>query len=208
MLEIYNENICDLLSQNGNKQLEIRSQGKAVTVPGLTEIEVFTEADIKNTILFGEKNRTVASTKMNTESSRSHLMVILRLNGMDSISGAVSSSTLTLCDLAGSERISKTEATGQRLVEAAAINKSLTALGQVFTALKTNSMHVPYRNSKLTHLLQPSLSGQAKACVFVNISPDIKEIGETISSLQFGSSIQQIALGKPTPHISNVKTGQ
>lgn len=67
MLEIYNENICDLLSQNGNKQLEIRSQGKAVTVPGLTEIEVFTEADIKNTILFGEKNRTVASTKMNTE---------------------------------------------------------------------------------------------------------------------------------------------
>lgn len=66
-----------------------------------------------------------------TSSSRSHLMVILRINGMDSISGAVSSSTLTLCDLAGSERISKTEATGQRLVEAAAINKSLTALGQV-----------------------------------------------------------------------------
>ncbi|KAM5172007.1 uncharacterized protein ACMZJ9_004849 [Mantella aurantiaca] len=208
MLEIYNENICDLLSQNGNKQLEIRSQGKTVIVPGLTEIEVLTEADIKNTMVFGEKNRTVASTKMNTESSRSHLMVTLRLHGTDSISGAVSSSTLTLCDLAGSERISKTEATGQRLVEAAAINKSLTALGQVFTALKTNSMHVPYRNSKLTHLLQPSLSGQAKACVFVNISPDIKDIGETISSLQFGSSIQQIALGKPTPQISNMKTGQ
>nr|DBA31208.1 TPA: hypothetical protein GDO54_007091 [Pyxicephalus adspersus] len=207
MLEIYNENVCDLLSQNG-KQLEIRSQGKTVTVQGLTEIEVLTEDDIKNTILFGEKNRTVASTKMNTESSRSHLMVILRLNGVDNISGAVSSSTLTLCDLAGSERISKTEAAGQRLVEAAAINKSLTALGQVFTALKTNSMHVPYRNSKLTHLLQPSLSGQAKACVFVNISPDKKDIGETISSLQFGSSIQQIALGKPTPHLSNMKNGQ
>ncbi|KAM9310966.1 uncharacterized protein PAF06_008784 [Gastrophryne carolinensis] len=208
MLEIYNENIWDLLSPNGNKQLEIRAHGKTVTLPGLTETEVLTEEDIKNIIASGEKNRTVASTKMNTESSRSHLMVILRLSGVDNISGVVSTSTLTLCDLAGSERISKTEATGQRLVEAAAINKSLTALGQVFTALRTNSLHVPYRNSKLTHLLQPSLSGQAKACVFVNISPAIKDLGETVSSLQFGSSIQQIALGRPTPRISNVKTEQ
>ncbi|KAM3925206.1 uncharacterized protein RB166_008476 [Leptodactylus fuscus] len=207
MLEIYNEGIWDLLSQNGNKQLEIRSQGKAVTLPGLTEMEVLTEDDIKKIMSFGEKNRTVASTKMNTESSRSHLIVIFTLNGVDTISGIVSSSTLTLCDLAGSERISKTEATGQRLVEAAAINKSLTSLGQVFTAIKTNSLHVPYRNSKLTHLLQPSLSGQAKACVFVNISPDVKDLAETLSSLQFGSSIQQIALGKPTPHSSNIKLG-
>ncbi|XP_063783351.1 kinesin-like protein klp-3 [Pseudophryne corroboree] len=207
MLEIYNESVWDLLSQNGNKQLEIRSQGKNVTVPGLTEAVVLTEEDIKNTISFGEKNRTVASTKMNTESSRSHLMVILTVNGIDSISGVLSNATLTLCDLAGSERISKTEATGQRLVEAASINKSLTSLGQVFAALKKNSLHVPYRNSKLTHLLQPSLSGQAKACVFVNISPDIKDLGETVSSLQFGSSIQQIALGNPTPHTSSVKLG-
>ncbi|XP_056429883.1 uncharacterized protein LOC130369119 [Hyla sarda] len=207
MLEIYNEGVYDLLSQNGNKQLEIRSQGKVVTLPGLTEMEVGNEDDIKKIISFGGKNRTVASTKMNTESSRSHLIVMFTLNGIDTISGVASSSTLTLCDLAGSERISKTEATGQRLVEAAAINKSLTALGQVFTALKTNSLHVPYRNSKLTHLLQPSLSGQAKACVFVNISPDVKDIGETLSSLQFGSSIQQIALGKPTPQSSNIKLG-
>ncbi|KAE8615855.1 hypothetical protein XENTR_v10008640 [Xenopus tropicalis] len=207
MLEIYNETLRDLLVQNGNTQLEIRSQGKMVTVPGLKEIEVQTEEDIRKTISLGEKNRTVASTKMNTESSRSHLMVILHINGVDSISGVVSTATLTLCDLAGSERISKTEATGQRLMEAAAINKSLTALGQVFTALKNNSLHVPYRNSKLTHLLQPSLSGQAKACVFVNISPDIKDIGETISTLQFGSSIQQIALGKPTQHTTNVTHG-
>ncbi|KAM8973115.1 uncharacterized protein RCH25_018787 [Pelodytes ibericus] len=205
MLEIYNETLRDLLSQNGNTQLEIRSQGKTVTLPGLTETEVFTEDDIKKTMSFGEKNRTVASTKMNTESSRSHLMVILRVNGVDTISSVVSSATLTLCDLAGSERISKTEATGQRLVEAAAINKSLTALGQVFTALKSNALHVPYRNSKLTHLLQPSLSGHAKACVFVNISPDNRDVAETLSSLQFGSSIQQIALGKPIQQKSMVK---
>ncbi|XP_044136259.1 kinesin-like protein klp-3 [Bufo gargarizans] len=207
MIEIYNEGVWDLLSHSGNKQLEIRSHGKVVTLPGLTEMEVLTEDDIKRIMSFGEKNRTVESTKMNTESSRSHLIVILTLNGIDTISGVLVSSTLTLCDLAGSERISKTEATGQRLVEAAAINKSLTALGQVFTALKTNSLHVPYRNSKLTHLLQPSLTGQAKACVFVNISPDVKDLAETLSSLQFGSSIQQIALGKPTPHSSNIKLG-
>ncbi|XP_063302952.1 uncharacterized protein LOC134602220 [Pelobates fuscus] len=205
MLEIYNETLRDLLSQNGNTQLEIRSQGKTVFMPGLTETEVLTENDIKTTMSLGEKNRTVASTKMNTESSRSHLMVILRVNGVDSVSGVVSSAMLTLCDLAGSERISKTEATGQRLVEAAAINKSLTALGQVFTALKSNSLHVPYRNCKLTHLLQPSLSGHAKACVFVNISPDIRDVGETLSSLQFGSSIQQIALGKPIQNTASVK---
>uniref|UniRef100_A0A8C5M6N7 Kinesin-like protein n=1 Tax=Leptobrachium leishanense TaxID=445787 RepID=A0A8C5M6N7_9ANUR len=207
MLEIYNETLWDLLSENGNSQLEIRSQGKTVTVPGLTETEVLTEDDIKKTMSLGERNRTVATTKMNTESSRSHLMVILRVNGVDSISGVGSSATLTLCDLAGSERISKTEATGQRLVEAAAINKSLTALGQVFSALKSNALHVPYRNSKLTHLLQPSLSGHAKACVFVNISPDIKDVAETLSSLQFGSSIQQIALGKPVQNTGTVKPG-
>ncbi|KAM4747861.1 uncharacterized protein WCC33_005371 [Rhinophrynus dorsalis] len=207
MLEIYNEVIRDLLVQNGNNQLEIRSQGKSVTLPGLTEMEVVTEEDIRKTMSLGEKNRTVASTKMNTESSRSHLMVVLQVNGVDSISGVVTTANLTMCDLAGSERISKTEATGQRLVEAAAINKSLTALGQVFTALKNSSLHVPYRNSKLTHLLQPSLCNHAKACVFVNISPDIKDIGETLSSLQFGSSIQQIALGTTTPHTTNVKHG-
>ncbi|XP_030072175.1 kinesin-like protein klp-3 [Microcaecilia unicolor] len=205
MLEIYNETIKDLLSKNPSNSLEIRTQGKSVMVPGLTEIEVSTEADIKETIALGEKIRTVASTKMNTESSRSHLMVTLHVNGTDSISGVVSYGTLTLCDLAGSERISKTEATGQRLVEAAAINKSLTALGQVFTALKNNTLHVPYRNSKLTHLLQPSISSSAKACVFVNVSPDAKSLGETLSSLQFGSSIQQVALGKATQHIVHAK---
>ncbi|XP_078511766.1 uncharacterized protein LOC144770857 [Lissotriton helveticus] len=208
MLEIYNETVKDLLSKNIGDLLELRTQGKTVTVPGLTEIEVATEADIREIMALGEKNRTVASTKMNTESSRSHLMVMLRVSGMDSISGVASFGTLTLCDLAGSERISKTEATGQRLVEAAAINKSLTSLGQVFTALKTNALHVPYRNSKLTHLLQPSLSGNAKACVFVTVSPDVKNLGETLSSLLFGSSIQQIALGKAAPQITSTRAAK
>ena len=93
---------------------------------------------------------------------------------------------LTLVDLAGSERIAKTEATGQRLVEAAAINKSLSALGQVFSSLRTAQQHIPYRNSKLTHVLQDSLGGDSKTCVFINISPAESNLPETIGTLKFG----------------------
>ena len=152
----------------------------------------------------GDANRSVGTTKMNTNSSRSHLLLILRVQGTDHISRAVTHGALTLVDLAGSERISKTEATGQRLVEAAAINKSLTALGQVFTALKTNAMHVPYRNSKLTHLLQSSLGGDGKACVFVNVSPASSNLSESVSTLQFGSAAKQVQLGKAVKNVSKL----
>ncbi|KAL7402143.1 hypothetical protein ABVT39_010422 [Epinephelus coioides] len=162
MLEIYNDSLNDLLAKSPGAALDIRVQGKSVSVPGLTQIQVQTEADILNVMEMGEKNRKIASTKMNIQSSRSHLVVALEVEGSDEVSGLTSRGTLTLCDLAGSERISKTEAEGQRLVEAAAINKSLTALGQVFSALKCNALHIPFRNSKLTHLLQPCLSGDAK----------------------------------------------
>uniref|UniRef100_A0A3Q3X0I2 Kinesin-like protein n=1 Tax=Mola mola TaxID=94237 RepID=A0A3Q3X0I2_MOLML len=156
MLEIYNENLNDLLRKSSDAALDIRVQGKSVSVPGLTQIQVQTEADILSVMETGENNRKIASTKMNTQ--RCHFTV----EGSDQVSGLTSRGTLTLCDLAGSERISKTEAEGQRLVEAAAINKSLTALGQVFSALKCNALHIPFRNSKLTLLLQPCLSGDAK----------------------------------------------
>ncbi|XP_051239427.1 uncharacterized protein LOC127353880 [Dicentrarchus labrax] len=208
MLEIYNDSLKDLLTKSTGAALDIRVQGKSVSVPGLTQIQVQTEADILNVMETGEKNRKIASTKMNTQSSRSHLVVALEVEGSDEVSGLTSRGTLTLCDLAGSERISKTEAEGQRLVEAAAINKSLTALGQVFSALKCNALHVPFRNSKLTHLLQPCLSGDAKCCVFVNVSPDVNDTVETLSTLQFGSSIRQVALGKATKNIVPAKNNK
>ena len=139
---------------------------------------------------------------MNIHSSRSHLLLMLKLEGHDKVSRAVTRGTLTLVDLAGSERVSKTEATGQRLVEAAAINKSLSALGQVFTALRTNSMHVPYRNSKLTQLLQTALGGDGKTCLFANVSPAKSNLGETLSTLQFGSAARQVQLGKATQNVN------
>ncbi|TKS73052.1 Kinesin-like protein KIFC3 [Collichthys lucidus] len=217
MLEIYNDSLNDLLIKSPSAALDIRVQGKSVSVPGLTQIQVQTEADILNVMEIGEKNRKIASTKMNTQSSRSHLVVALEVEGSDEVSGLTSRSTLTLCDLAGSERISKTEAEGQRLVEAAAINKSLTALGQVFSALKCNALHVPFRNSKLTHLLQPCLSGDAKVkavvqcrqcCVFVNVSPDLSDAVETLSTLQFGSTIRQVSLGKATQNVVLAKNNK
>ncbi|XP_040895119.1 kinesin-like protein KIN-14S [Toxotes jaculatrix] len=208
MLEIYNDTLNDLLTKSPGAALDIRVQGKSVSVPGLTQTQVHTEADILNVMETGEKNRKIASTKMNIQSSRSHLVVALEVEGSDEVSGLTSRGTLTLCDLAGSERISKTEAEGQRLVEAAAINKSLTALGQVFSALRCNALHIPFRNSKLTHLLQPCLSGDAKCCVFVNVSPDMKDVAETLSTLQFGSTIRQVSLGKATQNIVPAKNNR
>ncbi|XP_057692630.1 uncharacterized protein LOC130916154 isoform X2 [Corythoichthys intestinalis] len=207
MLEIYNDTLNDLLAKSPatSSSLDIRVQGKVVSVPGLTQVQVCDEKDILRAMETGERNRKMAATKMNIHSSRSHLLVTLEVLGNDSLSGESTRGTLTLGDLAGSERISRTEAEGQRLVEAAAINKSLTALGQVFAALKSNALHVPFRNCKLTHLLQPSLSGDAKCCVFINVSPDAKDTTETLGTLQFGSSIRHVTLGKATKNLTPAK---
>lgn len=102
---------------------------------------------------------------------------------------------LSLVDLAGSERVARSEAVGVRLLEAAAINKSLSALGQIFAALAARQKHVPYRNSKLTHLLQDSLGGDAKACMFLNCSPLAENLAETKSTMNFGAGIAKIELG-------------
>ncbi|XP_060587224.1 kinesin-like protein klp-3 isoform X2 [Ruditapes philippinarum] len=204
LVEIYNETIQDLLT-NDAKTLELRTAGNKVQIPGLTEHEIKNVDDVKRIMAMGDKNRSVASTKMNSTSSRSHLVLMLAVEGHDKVTSAITRGTLVLCDLAGSERISKTEAEGQRLVEAAAINKSLSALGQVFSALRSSQLHVPYRNSKLTQILQPSLGGDAKACLFVNVSPDNYNFSETVSTLTFGSNARQVALGQAKQNISKGK---
>ncbi|XP_003389225.1 PREDICTED: kinesin-like protein KIN-14P [Amphimedon queenslandica] len=204
MVEVYNESIYDLLKSPNEVQekLQIHKKGKELHVPGLTEIEVCSTDDVIKVMTVGEKNRTTASTKMNTNSSRSHLLLRLVLVSYNSVSKTTTRGSLTLVDLAGSERISRSEATGLRLVEAAAINKSLSALGQVFSSIRENSLHIPFRNSKLTHLLQQCLGGDAKACMFVNVSPLDANVPETISTLEFGMNARQVALGKATTHIT------
>ncbi|KAJ6404152.1 hypothetical protein OIU84_012358 [Salix udensis] len=100
-----------------------------------------------------------------------------------------------LVDLAGSERVNKSEVTGDRLIEAKHINKSLSALGDVIASLAHKNPHVPYRNSKLTQLLQDSLGGQAKTLMFVHISPEPDAVGETISTLKFAERVATVELG-------------
>ncbi|GFN89297.1 kinesin-like protein [Plakobranchus ocellatus] len=130
MVEIYNETVQDLLTSDA-RTLDLQMVGNVVRIPNITEMDVAEVSDIREIMKLGDSNRKVASTKMNSTSSRSHLVLMINVEGEDKVTGAISKGVLTLCDLAGSERISKTEATGQRLVEAAAINKSLSALGQV-----------------------------------------------------------------------------
>ncbi|KAI3880809.1 hypothetical protein MKX03_034710, partial [Papaver bracteatum] len=119
----------------------------------------------------------------------------VHVQGKDLASGAVLRGCMHLVDLAGSERVNKSEVTGDRLKEAQHINKSLSALGDVIASLAQKNAHVPYRNSKLTQLLQDSLGGQAKTLMFVHISPEMDAIGETISTLKFAERVATVELG-------------
>ncbi len=122
-------------------------------------------------------------------------MLQIRIDGENRLSKSKSLGKLTLCDLAGSERVGRSEATGQRLIEAAAINKSLSSLGNVMAGLAAGQSHIPYRDSKLTYLLQDSLGGDSKTAFFVNCSPSITNCDETIQTLNFGKRLRSVALG-------------
>jgi kinesin family member C2/C3 len=204
IVEIYNEQIIDLLEkkQPGVKPrtLTIQRGTEGNYCPDLNEVTVTTMDDVVSVMARGEENRSVAATAMNSSSSRSHLVLTINVRGSNKLSGERTRGRLMLVDLAGSERVSRSEAQGQRLVEAAAINKSLSALGQVFMAIAQNALHIPYRNSKLTHLLQDALGGDSKTCVFVNCSPLDINLEETISTLTFGQTIQKIELGPAQRH--------
>ncbi|EGD80969.1 Kifc3 protein [Salpingoeca rosetta] len=200
IMEVYNEKIFDLLTAERKKDLKLHSGPNGTYVGGLVEINATCEEDVLKAIETAEQHRSVGATLMNTDSSRSHLLLQLTVTAYNTISKATTVGKLTLVDLAGSERVSKTEASGERLVEAAAINKSLSALGQVFKSLATNSPHVPYRNSKLTHALQDSLGGDSKTAVFVNVSPLATNLSETHMTIKFGQGIRKIELGPATKH--------
>nr|AAW03152.1 kinesin [Gossypium hirsutum] len=197
MLEIYNEQVRDLLASDGlNKRLEIRNSSQnGINVPEAHLVRVSSTSDVINLMNLGQKNRTVFSTAMNDRSSRSHSCLTVHVQGKDLTSGNIIHGCMHLVDLAGSERVDKSEVMGDRLKEAQYINKSLSALGDVIAALASKGSHVPYRTSKLTQLLQDSLGGQAKPLMFVHIAPEYEASGETISTLKFAERVATVELG-------------
>ncbi|XP_028753574.1 kinesin-like protein KIN-14P [Neltuma alba] len=198
IVEIYNEQVRDLLSSNGTqKKLGIsnHSQHKGLAVPDANMVPVKSTSDVMDLMDLGLKNRASSATAMNERSSRSHSVVSIHVRGTDVKSGSSLFGNLHLVDLAGSERVDRSEVTGDRLKEAQHINKSLSALGDVISALSQKSAHIPYRNSKLTQLLQSSLGGQAKTLMFVQVNPDVNSASETLSTLKFAERVSGVELG-------------
>ncbi|XP_072550617.1 kinesin-like protein KIFC3 isoform X2 [Salminus brasiliensis] len=198
MVEIYNETLRNLLGDNPSEKLDIKmcpDGSGQLYVPGLTEFTVESVEDINKVFELGHMNRATACTNLNEHSSRSHALLIITVAGFNSSTGHRTSGKLNLVDLAGSERIAKSGAEGSRLREAQCINKSLSALGDVINALRSRHSHVPFRNSRLTYLLQDSLSGDSKTLMLVQVSPLDSNISESVCSLKFAQRVRTIELG-------------
>ncbi|XP_024960060.1 kinesin-like protein KIN-12D [Cynara cardunculus var. scolymus] len=197
-LEIYNEQIADLLDPSSTN-LQLREDvKKGVYVENLTEYEVHTVGDILRLLSRGSANRRVAATNMNRESSRSHSVFTCVIESRwekDSTSN-LRFARLNLVDLAGSERQKTSGAEGERLKEAANINKSLSTLGHVIMVLvdgaNARTRHVPYRDSRLTFLLQDSLGGNSKTMIIANVSSSICSATETLNTLKFAQRAKLI----------------
>jgi len=227
-LEIYNEDLRDLLvmmnSDGSLKQRDTasapklsikRDQDGKSYVDGINKVDIDVEdkaaglAQLEAVMVAAARARSVATTKMNAQSSRSHSVFMLHLCGSNEESGTIVEGALNLCDLAGSERLDRSGAGSdhKRLKETQAINKSLSSLGDVFTSLANGSKHIPFRNSKLTYLLQDCLSGDGKALMFVNLSPTVESSNESLCSLRFAQRVNAVELGKAVKHVQYSSKG-
>ncbi|KAL3922853.1 MAG: hypothetical protein SGILL_001981 [Bacillariaceae sp.] len=218
MLEIYNDECYDLLGSSGSTLAEKKKEaqkagGKAsldirrnkegrIEVPNLTKEPVNNIDDVFTLLEKGNKNRATASTSLNQTSSRSHMVLWVDVHcgyeGQDGNKG-----TLFLVDLAGSERVKKSEVEGDHMKEAGHINKSLSALGNVMEALDRKSSHVPYRDSKLTYLLQDSLGGNSRTMMIVAVTPIDMAYDESVHALQFATRVRRINLGAAQRNVTS-----
>jgi len=191
-LEVYNESVRDLLGAQGKAQkhdIKHDMQGKT-TITNLKTFKVSHPSQVHDLIAKADANRACGKTSMNERSSRSHSVFTMHLKGVNASTGQTNHGTLNLIDLAGSERLASSQVSGDRLKETQAINKSLSALGDVITALaNASATHIPYRNSKLTYLLQNSLGGDSKTLMFANLSPAMTSAGETVCTMRFATKV-------------------
>jgi kinesin family protein 5 len=192
-MEIYMEKIRDLLAPHNDNLPVHEEKNRGVYVKGLLEIYVSSVQEVYEVMRRGGSSRAVAATNMNAESSRSHSIFVITITQKNVETGSAKSGQLFLVDLAGSEKVGKTGATGQTLEEAKKINKSLSALGMVINNLTDGkSQHIPYRDSKLTRILQESLGGNSRTTLIVNCSPSSYNDAETVSTLRFGMRAKAI----------------
>lgn len=198
-IEIYLEKIRDLLNPAANNLSVRESRERGVWVAGAKEVSCASADDMMGVMRVGGANRVISSTRMNSDSSRSHSVFIITIEQRNVATGSTRSGKLFLVDLAGSEKVGKTQAQGQTLKEAQHINKSLSALGGVMNALTSGqaNAHVPYRDSKLTRLLQDSLGGNSETTLLVCASCSSYNADETLSTLRFGARAKHIK-NKPT----------
>ncbi|EOY12616.1 Kinesin 3 isoform 2 [Theobroma cacao] len=198
MLEIYNETIRDLLSTNrdvsriengvAGKQYTIKHDANGNTqVSDLTIVDVQSSREVSYLLDRAAQSRSVGKTQMNEQSSRSHFVFTMRITGVNESTEQQVQGVLNLIDLAGSERLSKSGSTGDRLKET------------------QKEDHVPFRNSKLTYLLQPCLGGDSKTLMFVNISPEPSSVGESLCSLRFAARVNACEIGTPRRQL-NMRT--
>lgn len=209
-LEIYNETIRDLLVPGGSKGgLMLREDAnQAVSVAGLTSHRPQNVQEVMDMIVRGNEYRTMSPTEANATSSRSHAVLQINLSQKDrnaDVNEPHTMATLSIIDLAGSERASATKNRGERLMEGANINKSLLALGSCINALcdPKKKNHVPYRNSKLTRLLKFSLGGNCKTVMIVCVSPSSQHFDETQNTLRYANRAKNIQT-KVTRNVYNV----
>jgi kinesin family protein 11 len=200
-IELYNEELSDLLSlqsvESGEKLriFDDPARKGSVTIPNLEETIVQNKAEVFKILDRGAERRQKAATLMNAQSSRSHSIFTVTVYIKEkSVEGeeTVKVGKLNLVDLAGSENIERSGASGKRAVEAGKINKSLTTLGRVITALVEHRDHIPYRESNLTRLLQDSLGGRTKTTIIATISPSMVNIEETLSTLDYAHKAKSI----------------
>ncbi|KAI5300963.1 kinesin-like nuclear fusion protein [Ascosphaera pollenicola] len=220
-VEVYNENIHDLIGKAeelDKKRCEIRHDlaRQRTEVVGATVVPLNTPQEVDSILRRADRNRSVGATKANERSSRSHSVFILRMRGYNKVTGEKRrEGVLNLVDLAGSERLNVSGSEGVRLKETQSINRSLACLGDVIAALgeaqaqpegdeqgqgqgqgqgQAVTSHIPYRNSKLTYLLQFSLGGNSKTLMFVNVSPRRQHLGETLTSLKFAVKVGSVKM--------------
>ncbi|KAG2444103.1 hypothetical protein HYH02_009045 [Chlamydomonas schloesseri] len=203
-IEIYNNQLRDLLGGgpggpapyiNDLHAIKHDPDGGHTIVAGVSKVPVTDAECAAQLVRRAAAARAVEATAMNSQSSRSHSVFMLYISGWHAGTATRLQGCLCLVDLAGSERLDRSLAEGQAKKEACAINQSLSALGDVFASLSSKSSHVPYRNTKLTYLLQPCLGGSGKTLMFVNINPEPASAGESLCSLRFAAKVSGCETG-------------